>query len=146
MDKDDELLGATAAPAEIGPPAWLKTLLVHQAQQFQQLFTPALQHVSAEQRATSTAVPIVPGNQTLYGGAIPPEVLEWLDSAVQCRDKRIPQSSTPVRTAIHRGHGNTGNRRDMMWQPPHEAPKVKLATCVGKEEWDSFLLPFERQA
>ena len=33
-----------------------------------------------------------------------------------------------------------------MRQPPYETPKAKLALYDGKEDWDSFLLQFERQA
>lgn len=57
MDESEDLLGAAAAPPDPGPPAWLKTLLDHQAQQLQQLVTPILQHVAAEQKSTTRTGP-----------------------------------------------------------------------------------------
>ncbi|KAI3368691.1 hypothetical protein L3Q82_025684, partial [Scortum barcoo] len=60
----------TAAPPDPGPPVWLKTLLDHQAQQHQQLVTPILQHVAAEQKSTTRAGP---SNLGQYPGAVPPQ-------------------------------------------------------------------------
>lgn len=76
MDEKEELLGAAAVHSDPGPPAWLKMLQDRQAQQFQQLLTPVLQHVTAGQRATTRAMPTVPSNQTQYAGVIPPSTLE----------------------------------------------------------------------
>ena len=68
MDESVELLGATAATTDPGPPAWLKTLLDHQAQQLQQLVTPILLLVAAEQKSTTRAGP---SNLGQYPGALP---------------------------------------------------------------------------
>lgn len=70
MAEGEELIGATSAPTDPGPPAWLKTLLDHQAQQLQQLVTPILQHVAAEQKSTTRAGPSNPGQ---FSGAVPPQ-------------------------------------------------------------------------
>lgn len=64
------------------------------------------------------------------------------------RDERMPQSSTAARIVSQGAsgtQGNSGNRHDMVWQPPHKTPKVKLTIFDGKEDWDSFMLPFERE-
>ena len=183
MEGNEELLGATAVPSDPGPPAWLKRLLdhqaqqfQHQAQQFQQLLTPTLQNVTAEQRVTTRALPTVPTPppstfqetqeqprvQTDAPFAAELEVIRQRshnagpyntsnihDPAVRRRDERMPQRSAPAHMASQEAYsmyGNSGNRHNMGRQLPHEASKVKLATYDGKEDWDSFLLPFEHLA
>ncbi|KAI3370013.1 hypothetical protein L3Q82_024438 [Scortum barcoo] len=71
------------------------------------------------------------------------------DPAVRRREERVPQRPASAHVGSHDPYGtssDTGNRQDMVRHLPNEACKIKLATYGGQEDWDSFLLPFERQA
>lgn len=71
--------------------------------------------------------------------------------AVRRREECGPQRPAPAHVSPHNPYAtaiasNSGNRQDMARHPTNEAWKIKLATYDGQEYWDSFLLPFERQA
>lgn len=131
MSDSETPQGATAA--DPGPPAWLKTLLDQQAQQFQQLLTPVLQHVVAEQQVSTRATPTAQSHQAQYADTILPPVAAFHRAPSQPGPQTEPPFAAELEVIRQRSHnaGPTNHnpvvrRRDEQMsqhhRPAHTAP------------------------